>query len=367
MISTAPVIYNEPRPWAFSQAELTAGLRSHTGDPRLTIISIAECAVKHSRPSVGRIRGLEVLVLSKGRQRKYQLVLKEPRGSSQIATAGNGRREILFYRNLGDQIPIPIPSLIAAHSDGEWLLLNLLPSTRRAEKWTAGDYLLAVENLVVLHDRFWNLNDPLRTYPWLSRPLDSDSMQHLHAARGAANRIGAEANQANYLDNPELNHIIQVLVENSDSFISRLKQSPQTLLHGDYWPGNLSLQKRDQLAAYDWQQAGIGPGILDMVAMIQNSLWWFGKLPLPAAHLLSRYRAEIQKLNGYSWSEEQWSDLWDLGLLWVFLKDWLVLLTNIPGPVLNMRIHQIKTVWFEPVRLAMERQIGKRPAWQSEA
>ena len=35
-------LVDDPRPWAFSQAELTAGLRRQTGDPSLKITRLEE-------------------------------------------------------------------------------------------------------------------------------------------------------------------------------------------------------------------------------------------------------------------------------------------------------------------------------------
>jgi hypothetical protein len=123
-------VLDEQRPWAFSRAQLTAGLRNHTGDNRLTIREIKEFDLPNRRPSVGRIRGIQVVCQGSTGQLKFKLVLKEPQGTTRIGMAGAGRREVSFYRCLAEQIPIKIPHLIAAQSDGEWMVFELIANKR---------------------------------------------------------------------------------------------------------------------------------------------------------------------------------------------------------------------------------------------
>jgi aminoglycoside phosphotransferase (APT) family kinase protein len=54
------------------------------------------------------------------------------------------------------------------------------------------------------------------------------------------------------------------------------RHNPSTLLHGDYWPGNV-LWKDGQLAAViDWEDAAIGDPIADLGIIRLELLWTFG-------------------------------------------------------------------------------------------
>jgi len=69
-------LLKEPRPWAFSLGELTAGLRRRSGDPKLQVQEIESYDVVNLRPSIGRVRGLVVHASGNAGEQVFQLVLK---------------------------------------------------------------------------------------------------------------------------------------------------------------------------------------------------------------------------------------------------------------------------------------------------
>jgi hypothetical protein len=355
--SASKSIYQETRPWIISRAELTAGLRLSTGDPRLTVIELQDYDIPKRRPSVGRIRGLRAVCEGKSGHTTLELVLKEPLGTTRAGLAGAGLREASFYRTLVDQLPVKVPWLMAADPDGEWLVLSLLSGGRHPEEWKAADYLFAIDQLVQLHDRFWGLGEDLKIFNWLARPLDSDLDIYVSAAASGIQRM---------LDSPKTNDITQDidlimtfnrLVKYANEIAEVLMQVPSTLIHGDYWPGNLYINNDGSLVVYDWQQAGIGPGILDLFNFIQMSLWWIESLPVATHELINRYRTRLAEINGQQWDDQQWSNLWDYTLLWSFLAGWIDLLATIPASVLQTRYSQLQSLWLEPVRLAVSRHL----------
>ncbi len=350
-------ILQESRPWSFSRAELAAGLRWYTGDPRLVVVEVQEHDIPQRRPSVGRVRGLRAVCQGSKGPVSFDLALKEPQGTTRTGMAGAGRREVNFYRNLVDQLPMRTPQLVAAHPDGEWLALDLLSGGREPEHWSAADYLLATDKLVEMHDRFWGLGEDLKIFPWLARPLDADFDIYLHAAESGIERL-INAPAANVLrQDIDLVLIFRRLVRHADQIAAALRKMPNTLIHGDYWPGNLYITSDNTLIAYDWQQAGIGPGILDLFTFIQLSLWWFDSIPISPAEIIQHYRSRLAQMNGFACSEESWSVLWDYALLWIFLADWIDLLATIPASVLRMRYPQLTSLWLEPVRMAVTRRL----------
>jgi aminoglycoside phosphotransferase (APT) family kinase protein len=55
------------------------------------------------------------------------------------------------------------------------------------------------------------------------------------------------------------------------------QHNPDTLLHGDYWPGNL-LWKNGKLAAVlDWEEAEVGDPLADLAVSRLDLLWAFGE------------------------------------------------------------------------------------------
>jgi thiamine kinase-like enzyme len=350
-------ILEEPRPWPFSKAQLTAGLRSHTGDNRLSVREIKEFNLPVRRPSIGRIRGIHVTCQASTGQKKYDLVLKEPQGTTRAGMAGAGRREVSFYRCLGEQIPIHIPQILASQADGEWMLFELLPSGISPDAWGADEYLLAIDNLVLLHDRFWSLNEFLDIYNWLGRPLTRDFEIFKQAASNGIQRFSKLEAHPVFNREPGFIQMLECLVEQAKDIANELKTSPFTLMHGDYWPGNIMISSEGRLMAYDWQHASIGPGILDLVKFYQASQWEFAAVPLSQTEIVTRYRDKLRDKNGVGWLENDWQRQWDYGLLWTFLTDWVDLLAQTPTSIVETRRAQIESIWLGPVTEAFLRRL----------
>jgi hypothetical protein len=352
---TTPYILDTPRPWPFSRAELTAGLRGYIGDPTLSITKMEFCDIPDKRPALGRIRGLSVVCKSLNGEKSFQVVIKEPQGTTRAGMAGAGKRELLFYRNLSVQIPVRVPQLLAAHPDGDWMVFNMLPEGILPERWTAQDYLLATQQLAVLHDRFWGLGEDLSAFAWLSRPLDGDFPIYLRATYTGIRRLVDKVTSNLITRDTMLLKMLRRLVENADFIANTLRQTPATLLHGDYWPGNIHILYDRTITVYDWQQTAIGPGILDLFQFVQASRWYFGELPLPVEQIVQHYRNSLAESCGFTWHDDEWQCLWDQALLWTFLSNWVDMLANIPASVLQARYGQMQELWLNPVHRALDR------------
>ena len=342
-------ILEEPRPWPFSRSQLTAGLRSHTGDNRLSVRDIKEFDLPVRRPSIGRIRGIHVACQGSTGQKKYDLVIKEPQGTTRAGMAGAGRREVSFYKCLGEQIPIEIPRILASQPDGDWMLFELFPPGAGPETWKADDYLLAIDNLVILHDRFWGLHEFLEFYNWLGRPLTRDFEIFIQAATAGIEQFVMRGAHTIIEREPDFIDVLRNLVEQARGIAQELKSAPFTLMHGEYGPGNILITLDGRRITYDWQHAGMGPGILDLVKFFQASRWGFDPLPLAQAEFASRYREKLRETNGFTWEDGDWQKQWDYALLWTFLTDWVDLLAQIPTPIIETRQTEIESIWLHPV------------------
>ena len=350
-------LIEDPRPWAFTRAELTAGLRRHTGDPSLTITKLREREITQRRPAIGRLRGLHVEAEGATGDHTFDLVIKEPQGSTRAGTAGVGLREVSVYLMLGDHLPVRIPTLIAAHPKGDWLVVDHLPIGRRPEKWQAADYLLATDQLVALHDRFWGLGNDLAVYSWLSRPLDSDFKIHIKAAKSGAEMLAQKETSGSLKEDKELIEAIHKIIDHIGPITDHLRALPATLLHGDFWPGNIHVHANGSLTVFDWEMAAIGPGIIDLLAFIQSSNWWFAPLPIDTDDICGHYRQRLAQAGTHTWKDTDWEADWDYALMWTFTSAWIDLLARIPESILTARMPGLKRVIFDPVKAAIKRRL----------
>jgi hypothetical protein len=343
--------------WPCTRSEITAGLRRHYADKSLTLTRVERMPMAARRPSIGRIRGLMAHFRRSGKPGSLPLVLKEPRGTTRAGLAGVGRREVGVYVALSPLLPVQTPELIAASAGGDWLLLRAENEVRPPEGWTAEDYGLAVDNLVDLHDRFWRLDEDLEAFPWLARPLQADFNVHVAAAAQAIGRMVQSGRPETLAGSPWRMRLMAQLTTQADRVAEPLVQAPKTLMHGDYWPGNIALLDDGQQVVYDWQMAGVGPGVIDLLTLVMKSRWALGDPPQLAADLTARYRSRLQLRTQFDWSDEEWARLWDHALMWQFLEEWIDVLAASPDAVLRSRADELDARWLQPVALAVDRRL----------
>lgn len=348
--------------WPFTTAELTAGLRRYFVEPTLHIVNLNEYTLRHFLPTLdapARVRGLNVDYAVGQYQLNVKVLVKEPAGINRSGLAGVGRREVGVYRSLANQLPMSTPALIAADPAGEWLVIESVDWDLGPRDWQAEHYQRAVLSLVDLHERFWDLAEDLTAYPWLARPLGNDFGVHLHAAAQALAKLVADDWPPSLTHSAETLHMLGQIVSQGEYIIAPLQTIPHTLLHGNVWPGSLSLRADGEIIALDWRLAAVGPGLLDLVALIFNSQWRLRKLPLAAEALITLYRAELTHRLNITWSDIEWATLWDCALLWHFLQQPLPWLGHAPRASLTPEILRAFTdVWLSPVLAAAARRLA---------
>lgn len=343
--------------WPFSKADLTAGLRRYSKDLSVQVTEVIPLKVADRRPSIGVVHGLQVKYEGLNGAMTTNIVVKEPRGSTRTGLAGAGRREVGVYQFLAGQMPMVLPTLIAASPSGDWLIMEAVPPAKEASEWTSDDYLQAVDLLAQLHDRFWSLGEDLNAFPWLSRPLTADFSVHVTAAAQSIERIAYRKEPESIANSPQRMQLFKILTQEA-TFISRaLLRSPNTLLHGDYWPGNISVLSPGQQVVFDWQMTAIGPGILDLVVFIKKSEWWFDTLPLGQDEIIAHYQNSLESSLGMRWEREEWDELWDHAIMWHFLQEWMDLLAASPDSLLVASGDQLDRIWLDPVQKAIDRRI----------
>ncbi len=338
--------------WPFFRGEITAGLRKHLNKPDLVVTDIWE-EVLFARPSQGRIRGMMVEYISESVLTGKLVVLKEPYDSTKAGLAGVGRREVGVYRWMTDTLPVATPSVIAADKIGHWMVLDALPIGLTLEYWQGEHYLDAVYNLAKMHHRFWQLESDLNLYKWMSRPFHLDTDVFIKSARTSFDKFLARGLVSS---DEHLSRLI-LMLNNAEKIAGLLSKSPQTFIHGDYWPGNISIDANGDHVLYDWQLAGIAPGILDVVNLIQKSRWEREVFPVHPVTLVKTYRREIQRLTGYTVDQTESLRELDCAIMWQFMTEWLGRLANSPQTLLEDRKERLVTVWLDPLMEAIERQL----------
>ncbi|HLC05948.1 MAG TPA: phosphotransferase [Anaerolineales bacterium] len=344
--------------WPFSRADITAGLRRRLGDTSLQITSLSSFSIPDQRPSIGRVRGIVVGYEGGAGSAECRLVVKEPRGTTRTGLAGAGRREVGVYRSLAPHLPMKTPTLVAASASGDWLVLEAIPQEKTPEHWEADDYRKALESLAQLHDRFWGLGEDLGTYTWLSRPLEADFDVHLAVAAQSLETIVEKGLPGSLAGAPARIKVLSSLIEQAAAVVAPLREQPSTLLHGDYWPGNIAVTDQSEQIAYDWQQTAVGPGVIDLLTFVNMSGWWFNPLPLAREEMVQIYRSELNDRLGISWDEDGWARLWDHAVMWRFLQEWIDLLAILPDPLLEARAELLDGIWLDPVAHAVDRRLG---------
>lgn len=345
-------------PWPFSPADLTAGLRRYLGDNSLQITNLETSTLSHRRPAIGRITGIEVRYAGREVEGSLKLVVKEPRGTTRTGLAGAGRREVGFYSSLASQIPMRTPGLVACSREGDWIVLESLDSVREPMDWTRQEYDQAIEALVGLHDRFWALTEDLGAFFWLSDPVAADFDVHVAAADKAIQVMIDLGRPEPLAGSPERVALLTRLAREAERVVGPLRSQPGTLLHGDYWPGNIAILPSHVQAVYDWQLAGVGPAVMDLLVFVNKTDWWFGPLGDERPRLIRHYRSKLQERCGVAWDDEEWDMLWDHALMWRFLQEWLDLLAATPEALLTTRADQLDQVWLEPLKTAVARRLG---------
>jgi aminoglycoside phosphotransferase (APT) family kinase protein len=351
--------------WPFSRAELTAGLRRYLAEPALQVTDLTERPLSAAfQSSRGSVRGLRVDYALGDQTFQVDCVVKEPSGSARAGLANAGLREAGIYHSLAIQLPMATPALIATDHDGTWLVIEAVESQAAPGPWTADDYQQALALLARLHERFWGLADDLAAYPWLARPLTLDYEIHVYAAAQALGEIVRREWPPLIALSPQTLGTIGQMIRQAEQVVQPLRGAPFTLLHGDYWAGNIVRDETGDMVVLDWQLAGLGPGVLDLVGMVTASQWQpypaagaAAELPLPPAKLVSRYRREIARLVGQRWSDSEWLELWDHALIWRFLQEMLPWLASASEAEFLSREQLFADVWLSPALAAADRRL----------
>jgi hypothetical protein len=308
---------------------------------------------------------------------KVSLVLKRGTHRTGAHLVGAARREARFYSTLAPQLPVQTPRLLLtaddmagepatpmvvgassglAHSwdttgDRDWVLIEALPQEGIWPRafWTAEHYRMALSALAEMHAKWWDHPPSPEQYPWVWMPTGAHTQELLDEARAALLEIEAASWGEKFFTRERLHEWMNVLDEPS-CLLDILAGVPQTLIHGDYWPGNIAM-RRDGPAVFDWQQVGIGPAAYDLACFHASSRWWFGRLPITLVEMRSHYLACLSEHLGYKVDRYIFDMGMDAARAWRFAVLW-------PSAIQEHRAHLL-------ARLTYMRATVLEPAYAS--
>ncbi len=78
-------------------------------------------------------------------------------------------------------------------------------------------------------------------------------------------------------------------------------QHPRSVLHGDYWPGNILWRRGHLEAVIDWEDAAAGDPLADLANARLELLWWFGREAMETFTALYRQNTETDLANLPLW------------------------------------------------------------------
>lgn len=218
--------------------------------------------------------------------------------------------EVNFYREPGPQVRRLLPRCLLAYEgrDWSWLILADVPNHWPASRWTADDAEKAITLLASFHGAFWQRQEELAQYGWLSdflgrhshaAPSDEvlDAWRYWDSKAGGVAPISSHAVQSAGRLAPTLIHAatgLQVLrqlggwpgvinkrhldamadlLDDPLPLLQPLRELPTTLLHGNpalrHWHTSLFNQR----VLLDWANVTVGPPVLDLVSFLEQVEW----------------------------------------------------------------------------------------------
>ncbi|MFP4322718.1 MAG: hypothetical protein ACLFTK_09715 [Anaerolineales bacterium] len=346
--------------YPFGHAALLAGLRRYLGASTLRLVDI------HPLPPAPVMLGqygdvrpeetqqrLRVTIDLDGHGTHHDLgVMLYQAPSEAIA------REIGCYQVLDNLVlPVILPGFIAGDDLEGWLVLEDLEDLRAPDDWTVDDYREAVDNLALLHDRFWGLEEDLDNFIWLAQPLARDYAAVVERVGTAHDALATLPHFAS-LAQMHPSGLFATLVTALDDIAAPLRTAPQSLVHNVYWPGTIARPLDGRQMITHWREAAIGPPMLDLINFYQTTLGHLKpSLPLEAA--LARYRVQLgQRQRGSVWSDTAWALQWDHALLWNLAVEWLPRLPHLSAEAYTRLHDRLARLWYTPAQSALKRRLG---------
>ena len=232
-------------------------------------------------------------------------------------------KEVNFYKQDPDTIPVATPEVFAAEFDpatGDFVLLFEDCSGRRMEDQIAGcsiaDAEAAIDAMVPLHAHWWE--GDFSSVPWLSAYNEPPYPQVLAAMFKQAWPRALEA-FGDHLSETHLEYG-ERFVDLVPWFMEGATKAPLTFCHGDYRLDNLFFGTKPEHAPVtivDWQIAFRGRGGYDLGYFVSQSLATEDRRASEQA-LIERYRSALAA-RGIDYPQDELMTDYRRTLAWCFI------------------------------------------------
>jgi hypothetical protein len=193
-----------------------------------------------------------------------------------VTSVGMGVAEARFYRDLAPEIPVRIPGVWFADTEGDGYVMVLedlvlggcrFPHPKDDDiAWRARDI---VEQMAALHARFWESPrfDGDGDLAWLA-PKGTGS------AGGGATFVKMAVDAVGDRLPAEFHRLADIYISRNDDIVALWNSGPRTLVHGDPHLGNLFVDRvgGDTTGFLDWAMIGRSPGLRDVAYVMCNSI-----------------------------------------------------------------------------------------------
>jgi hypothetical protein len=247
---------------------------------------------------------------------RYRLHLSGYREETTLIGKDTNATEARLYRDISAAVPALLPRCWFSYVNGSrgWVVMDESYNDRPKLTWQADDVESVIVALAELHATFWeqeqylfrsgmsSLLDPVSSVGHSSQAEGRirDGLQPLHAPlriglhtaqpsdlneharrqagplatklEGAAEALRVLTGSGGWPGVVTDQHLRAAadLIDDPLPMLYPLRQLPVTLLHGDPIAGNWQLSILDEYHLLDWQNAVVGPGIVDLVAFCEQ-------------------------------------------------------------------------------------------------
>lgn len=227
-----------------------------------------------------------------------------------VKATGMGKREVLFYQGLYEEVPVRVPRCYYAESDFSGdnyiMLLEHLEDSGCSFRALSEQYSLSYVRSVLaafaqLHAQYWQSSAFTSNLAWVDPPLQFDFTQSL--VERALQLHSAQMP-------PVFTAMGELYLTHADQIHNLWKAGSHTLIHGDVHDGNMFLDGV-QPGFLDWALLAKGPAMRDVSYFLAGALSDQDQ-KLHSRELLDYYRDELLRHDVQAppldelWCQYQW-------------------------------------------------------------
>jgi hypothetical protein len=285
------------------RAVLERLLTTHFGHPSRIV------TLRRRRSPYATSFALQILDVVFDNGRDLPVVFKDLSEGSLLETARVAKprflhdplREIVVYRDILSREALGTAECYGAVADAAraWLFLE---KVQGRELYQIGELAVWSEVagwLAGMHDRYAERAEQLlHNYPLLLRYDAGLLRRWIERAQEFVGRPGAGHERRD----------MARLAAASETVIERLATVPVTLVHGEFYPSNVLIGDRAngrRVCPVDWEVAGVGPGLLDLAALVA------GWAPAQQREIARSYLSALRPRQGWPPNEDTFLTLLD--------------------------------------------------------